>query len=139
AWARETPAARFVRRVRRWELRQHERAGRPVDERARRQRGVSTGGSPVEGLGFIRARLPLEEFREVMNVLWALVREQWRAEKGDRSDVDRDDPTIPQRLADALVEMARRAAGANPRQRARPTVVVTIGYDELCDALDAAG
>lgn len=140
-WGRQSSARRFARRLRRWVLRQQEKAGVPPDEMPRKQRRVSLGGDPVAGLGRLLAELPVDEFAIVTNVLWSLVEEQWRAERRTDEPMPRDEPTIPQRLADALVEMASRAAGATvgDRNKARPIVAVTIDSDTLMGRLAAAG
>lgn len=140
-WASQSSARSFARRLRRWVLRQDDRVGRSAEQRAQRRRSVRLGDDPVAGSGRLVAELPVDEHAIVTNVLWSLVREQWRAEKGEDSTVDTEDPTIPQRLADALVEMARRAAGVGVegRNRSRPALVVTIDADTLMGRLDAAG
>jgi hypothetical protein len=141
-WARGSSAHRFGRRLRRWVLRQHARQGTAADDIARAHRSLRIGGDPVTGLGSVVASLPVDDHAIVANGLWSLVEEQWRSEKSDpAATMPRDEPTIPQRLADALVEMARRAAGATlaDRSLARPLLAVVIDADSLMGRLDVEG
>jgi hypothetical protein len=139
-WARERPVGRFARRLRRWVLTQHRNAGRDTDDINQTRRTASLSRDPVTGAGRLIAELPVEGHTIVSDTLWALVREQWRTDHHDRP-LPTDDPTIDQCLADALVEMARRAAGAtvNSRNNARPLMLVVIDHATLTNQLDAHG
>ena len=141
-WARTTNPKCFSRRVRRWVL-QHPQTGETAAEATRATRSASVGVDAASGTGFLHAELPVDEHAIVTNALWGIVDEQWRAEKGA------DAPTPPhtvltsqQRLADALVEMARRATGANmggSSSPSRPLVTVLIGLDTLTGRLSHTG
>ena len=105
-------------------------------------RRAASGTDPASGVGFIHAELPAAEHAIVHDTLWAIADELWRAEHGDQlPPPDRLATTARQRLADALVEMARRAAGAGiaNRETARPLINVLISLDDLLGRLAANG
>src|SRR5690606_23702905 len=141
SWAVGRRADLFGRQVRRWVLDLHDAADRPGGDPAYHKRRVSSRRDPASGLAQLLARLPELEHATVMNALWLLVEEQWHAQRGTDTPVDRQDPTIGQRLADALVELARRGAAvdAAARERTRPLIIVTIDLQHLLDLLAGAG
>jgi hypothetical protein len=144
----------FARRIRRWVLEQ-----RPTPESKREDdegvgpdhsaaqetfeaRRASSGIDPATGIGFVNADLPADDHAIVHNALWAIADELWRAQHGEHASLpDRLAPTARQRLADALVEMARRAmaVGAAGRGNVRPLVHVLIDYDAHTGRLASDG
>jgi hypothetical protein len=107
-------------------------------------RRASSGTDPATGVGFIHAQLPAVEHAIVHDTLWAIADELWRAQHGDHTpppDRFANTPTAHQRLADALVEMARRATSTTntTRSTARPLINVLIDLDDLTSRLDAHG
>jgi hypothetical protein len=139
-WAKARPAGRFARRLRRWVLTEHRNAGRDNDDINHTRRAASLTRDPVTGAGRLTAELPVEDHTIIADTLWALVREQWRSDHRDQP-LPTDHPTLAQRLADAVVEMARRAAGATVEHRnnARPLMIVVIDHTTLTDQLDSHG
>lgn len=97
----------------------------------------------IDGVGFLNGRLDPESFAIVKGVLDQLAEVLYRAERNDamvaRVGGDEPDPprSPPERRADALVEMARRAAATTAAARdgatvtpARPLVLVHIDVDD---------
>lgn len=119
-----------------------EPSGSAAEAATHAARRASIGTDPVSGFGFLHADLPAAEHAMVQDTLWAIADELWRAEHGDHlPPPDRLATTARQRLADALVEMARRAAGAGfaARNSARPLINVLINYDDLIGRLASHG
>jgi hypothetical protein len=141
-WVAGTTPEQFGRRVRRWINRHRIDTGTTPADATRAERRLSLRTDAVAGTGHLHAELPVADHALVANTLWGLVEEQWRAEHGNTAPLpDRVELTSQQRLADALVEMARRAAGATvaDRHRARPTVTVLLDADTLAGRLHEGG
>lgn len=149
ASARGARPENFARRVRRWVISERTRLGIPLREAVRAERSLTEHVDIAKGLGVLHAELSLSDHAIVIGLLRALVEEQRRAERSqpdtahDSANPGGDllEPSLRNRMADALVEMARRAAGATvaDRQRSHPLVMVHIDHDDLLGRLEGAG
>jgi hypothetical protein len=137
-FAKDLTFAGFVHAVRRWEEAVDEDGAedQAASDHAARRLHVSQafrGNYVLDGLfdviGGTEVATALRRIeRELFESDWATAREA----HGDDANVGHLDRTPPQRRADALVEMARRAmAMPGDARRPRPLVNVMIGYETL--------
>lgn len=129
----------FRRRLATWHRHVAEAEADTLAER-RRQRTRTTSGTDEDGMGWLNATLTPEQFAIVSGVLDRLVDELWRAERAGALPDHAAPATVhdnAQRRADALVELARRAAGATAAdaRAAQPTMHVLIDLHTLTDGL----
>lgn len=135
----------------------------PVDVLARHARLVAMAGAADDGAGaaaaqhaartasiavadtgmvVLRAELDGEGGTVLRNALDRLCDESWRAEHPEREATLGERVPYGRRLADALVELARRALDptrAGPRGRARPAISVLVDHRTLTEGLHEAG
>ena len=135
--ARSLSADQFRGHLHDWKRRVDHDQGVPADDQRRARRQFRTWTSP-EGMIEMRGRFTPEAGAVIKGVLRRIVDEERRAERGHDIALDQQ-RTSRQRLADAVGEMARRAAGADAAtgRRARPTVAVLMDYDTLVSGLHA--
>lgn len=138
--AAEQPPDEFRKTLRDWAHRHSGDDG--IDDaqrrRARRRLSLTTGD---DAMGLVRGELDPESFEIVRRAVTDIANELWHGEAGTHLDGARDISPNARLMADALVELARRGAGvdADGGRRNRPTVIVTIGYDELAGAIEGHG
>lgn len=142
AAARRCDPGRFSRRVRTWILDHHRDRGSTGAEARHKTRSATVSHDRASGATHVHAELFDDEGALVAGVLRSLVEEAWRAERGADAELPGIEVvTNRQRLADAVVEMARRCVGATAAmgRRVPPTVIVQIDHATLLGQLDAAG
>jgi hypothetical protein len=116
-------------------------AGRSRAERHRERRRAG-GHIDETGMGQIHLSLAPVEHRTVLGTAALIADDMYRAAHPDRSAPLPDDASHQQRLADAFVEMARRALITLPEaaRDAKPVVMATIDHADLTHAVrDATG
>jgi len=135
AWARQFSTDQFKRLVSRWRTCADPdgfaaEAAKQWERRSLRLSQSLDSGWMVDGF------LDVESGAIIKTVLDAIEDELFRSENteqsagGDAAAAGR--PTASQRRADALVEMARRAATASPQSgRSRPELMVILDHDTL--------
>jgi hypothetical protein len=139
--AEEQPADRFRDAMAGWarDLEEQREQGCTPDERQRRRRRWHTWRTR-EGMNAGRFELDDEAFAVVNGLVKDVVAEERRAERGVTLPPEAQ-RTAGQRGADALVEMARRARGADviTKHRARPTILAITDMSLLWDQLRVNG
>ena len=124
----------FAETVRRWRSEQARRDGDDHHKQLRDQRSASFRRDRASGITIFNARLDPESAAHVRASLIAIERRMQRADQQTATDDPDFEPrSLPQRLADAFVESARLAAGADPAaaRRVTPTVIVGINLSDL--------
>jgi hypothetical protein len=114
-------------------------AGAAAAQHAARTASIAVADT---GMVVLRAELDGEGGTVLRNALDRLCDESWRAEHPEREATLGERVPYGRRLADALVELARRALDptrVGPRGRARPAISVLVDHRTLTEGLHEAG
>lgn len=123
------------------EQQDEERALRDGEDVARSLRSFTWGHDDLTGDLIGRVRVPAEDAEALMSALDVVVAEATRALKG-ALDADEDEPTLAQRRADAMVELARYHLAHPPEGAScgvQPEITVRVDANALADVIAAHG